>query len=59
MAKLGVAPHVIERVLIHMSGTSGRCGWHLPPFGYLPEEKGALALWADCPERFALGMPQK
>jgi integrase len=43
MARLGVAPHVIERVLNHVQpGVAGVYN----RFGYLPEKRQALDLWA-------------
>jgi integrase len=43
MARLGVAPHVIERLLNHMQpGVAGVYN----RFGYLPEKRTALDLWA-------------
>ena len=47
MARLGVAPHVIERLLNHTRGTFGGVAGVYNRFGYLPEMRTALALWAE------------
>lgn len=47
MAKLGVAPHVVERVLNHSTGTFGGVAGVYNRFQYLPEMKQALELWSD------------
>lgn len=46
MARLGVSPHVIERVLNHTSGTLGGVAGVYNRFGYLPEMRTALEEWA-------------
>ena len=46
MAKLGVAPHVVERILNHVSGTFGGVAGVYNRFAYLPEMRAALELWA-------------
>ena len=45
MARLGVAPHVIERVLNHISGSQSGVAGIYNRYGYLPEKKTALELW--------------
>ena len=45
MARLGVAPHVIERVLNHISGSQSGVAGIYNRYGYLPEKKAALELW--------------
>lgn len=45
MAQLGVAPHVVERVLNHVSGTFGGVAGIYNRFGYLPEMRSALEAW--------------
>ena len=47
MAKLGVAPHVVERILNHSSGTFGGVAGVYNRFGYLKEMREALELWED------------
>lgn len=47
MARLGVAPHVIERLLNHTRGTFGGVAGVYNRFGYLPEIRAALEQWAD------------
>jgi len=46
MAKLGVSPHVVERILNHTSGTLGGVAGVYNRFGYLPEMREALERWA-------------
>ena len=45
MARLGVAPHVVERVLNHASGTFAGVAGVYNRFGYLPEMRAALEAW--------------
>lgn len=45
LAKLGVAPHVIERILNHVSGTFGGVAGVYNRFQYLDEMRAALAKW--------------
>ena len=45
MARLGVAPHVIERVLNHISGSQSGVAGIYNRYGYLPEKKAALEMW--------------
>jgi integrase len=47
MARLGVAPHVIERVLNHISGSQSGVAGIYNRYGYLPEKRTALELWAQ------------
>jgi integrase len=46
LARLGVAPHVVERVLNHVSGSLGGVAGIYNRFGYEPEMRDALDLWA-------------
>lgn len=46
MARLGVAPHVVERILNHATGTLGGVAGIYNRFHYLPEMRAALELWA-------------
>ena len=46
MARVGVAPHVVERILNHTSGTFGGVAGVYNRFGYLPEMRAALERWA-------------
>ena len=46
MARLGVAPHVIERVLNHISGSQAGVAGIYNRYGYLPEKRHALEAWA-------------
>ena len=45
MAEIGVAPHIVERVLNHVSGTFGGVAGVYNRFGYLPEMRDALSKW--------------
>lgn len=45
LAKLSVAPHVIERILNHVSGTFGGVAGVYNRFQYLDEMRKALAMW--------------
>ena len=47
MARLGVSPHVVERLLNHTSGTFGGVAGVYNRFGYLPEMRTALERWSD------------
>ena len=47
MAELGVAPHVIERILNHATGTLGGVAGIYNRFQYLPDMRAALELWAS------------
>lgn len=47
MASLGVAPHVIERILNHTTGTLGGVAGVYNRFQYLPEMRDALEGWAE------------
>jgi len=45
MARLGVPPHVVERILNHSTGTFGGVAGVYNRFQYLPEMRQALATW--------------
>jgi integrase len=45
MAKAGVAPHVVEKILNHVSGTFGGVAGVYNRFGYLDEMREALTMW--------------
>ena len=46
MARLGVGPHVVERILNHTGGTLGGIAGIYNRFSYLPEMREALSMWA-------------
>ena len=46
MARIGVAPHVIEAVLNHISGSRAGVAGIYNTYAYEPEKRSALALWA-------------
>lgn len=47
MAGLGIAPHVVERLLNHTSGTFGGVAGIYNRFGYIAEMRAALEAWAE------------
>ena len=53
MAKLKVAPHVIERVLNHASGSFAGVAGVYNRFGYLDEMRAALEVWESHLKRLA------
>jgi integrase len=52
MASLGVAPHVIERILNHTTGTFGGVAGIYNRFQYLPEMREALEKWGGTVRNF-------
>ena len=46
MAQLGIAPHIIEKVLNHISGSLAGIAAVYNRFGYAPEKRHALESWA-------------
>jgi integrase len=57
MAELRIAPHVIERVLNHVSGSRAGVAGVYNRFGYLPEKRHALKTWAEHVERLVSAQP--
>lgn len=53
MARLGVFPHVVERILNHVSGSFGGVAGVYNRFQYVEEMRAALTLWADHIARLA------
>ena len=47
MARLGTPPHVIERVLNHISGSQSGVAGIYNRYGYLPEKRHALTSWSE------------
>jgi len=47
MASLGVAPHIVEAMLNHVSGTMAGVAGVYNRHGYYDEKKHALAIWAN------------
>jgi integrase len=47
MARIGVAPHVIEKVLNHVSGQISGVAAVYNRHGYDAEKRNALELWAE------------
>ena len=48
MAQLGIAPHIIEKVLNHVTGSLSGVAGVYNRFGYGGEKRHALESWADC-----------
>jgi integrase len=55
MAELGVAPHVVEAVVNHVSGHKGGIAGVYNRATYAAEKREALQRWADHVERLAAG----
>ena len=45
LASLGVAPHVVEKLLNHATGVLGGVAGIYNRFQYMPEMRGALLKW--------------
>ena len=57
--KLGVAPHVVEACLNHVSGSRGDVAGIYNLWHYLPEKTAALQRWADHVSNLIEGEPAK
>lgn len=57
MAELGFQPHIVERVLNHISGAQGGLVGVYQRFDYAEERKRALHVWAKHVEQMFLGEP--
>jgi integrase len=57
MAKLGVAPHVVEAALNHISGAKADVAGTYNLYAYEPEKKAALEAWARHVEAVVTGKP--
>jgi integrase len=55
MARIGVAPHVIEKVLNHVSGQISGVAAVYNRHGYFPEKRDALERWAEYVEQVSEG----
>jgi len=53
MAKLNIAPHVVDRILNHVSGTIRGVAAVYNRHAYLEERKAALEAWGDYLTRMA------
>lgn len=56
LARLGVAPHVVERILNHTTGTLGGVAGVYNWFGHLPEMQAAIGQWALHVDRLREGL---
>lgn len=59
MAKAGVPLHVVERVLNHVSGTSGGVAGVYNRFQYLPEMREGLTHWERSIGRLMAGQSDR
>jgi integrase len=59
MAELGIAPHIIEAVLNHVSGAKAGVAGVYNRAAYAPEKKAALERWADHLASVVSGKPAK
>jgi len=57
MAELGIAPHIIEAVLNHVSGAKAGVAGTYNRAAYLPEKKAALERWAAHIDGLVSGKP--
>ena len=57
MARNGIAPHVVERVLNHASGTFAGVAGIYNRFNYLPEMREALERWSEHVEKITASGP--
>lgn len=54
MARLGIAPHVVEKVLNHISGTISGVAAVYNRYGYDAEKREALEAWGKCLEEMMM-----
>lgn len=54
MARMAIPPHVVEKVLNHVSGTLGGVAGIYNRFGYDPEKRDALERWGALIEQLGL-----
>lgn len=54
MARLGIAPHVVEKVLNHISGTISGIAAVYNRYGYDAERREALEAWGKCLEEMSM-----
>jgi integrase len=59
MAELGVAPHIVEAVLNHVSGARAGVAGVYNRAAYAPEKKAALERWAQHVEAVVTGEPAR
>ena len=57
MAEIGIAPHIVEAVVNHVSGHKGGIAGVYNKAKYSPEKRAALQRWADHVERLVSGQP--
>jgi hypothetical protein len=59
MARLGVAPHVADKILNHQAGTISGVAAVYQRHDFLAERRTALDLWGAHVERVLTGMSQE
>jgi integrase len=59
MAEIGIAPHVVEACLNHISGAKAGVAGTYNRAAYAPEKKAALECWAANVEALIAGKPAK
>ena len=59
MAEIGIAPHIVEAVLNHISGAKGGIAGVYNRAQYATEKKAALERWAAHIEALISGRPAK
>ena len=57
MAEIGIAPHIVEAVVNHVSGHKGGVAGVYNKAKYSPEKRAALQRWADHVERLVANQP--
>jgi hypothetical protein len=59
MADLGIAPHIVDACLNHVSGAKAGVAGTYNRAAYAPEKRAALERWAAHIERVVSGEPAK
>ena len=57
MSEIGIAPHIVEAVVNHVSGHKGGVAGVYNKAKYSKEKRAALQRWADHVERLVAGQP--
>jgi integrase len=59
MAEIGIAPHIVEAALNHISGAKAGVAGTYNRAAYAPEKRAALERWAERIERLVINEPEK
>jgi integrase len=59
MAEIGIAPHIVEAALNHVSGAKAGVAGTYNRAAYAPEKRAALERWAERIERLVINEPEK